>query len=213
LQANLARLNQLKDYLTVHAPFAGVITVRNIDVGTLVNEGSTLLYRIAQTDTLRTYLNVPQADAGSIRVGQQASLTIPDLSGRKFSGIVSRTSNALDPASRTLLTEVHVDNASGVLMPGMYCTVDLAVPRKDPPLLIPGDTLVVRGDGPQVATVDAEGVVHFKLVHLGRDFGDRLEVLDGLSEGQMLAVNPGDTVREGVRIKPIAAAEKAAPKR
>jgi RND family efflux transporter MFP subunit len=212
-QANLARLNDLKNYLTVRAPFAGVITVRNIDVGALVNEGSTLLYRIAQTDRLRTYLNVPQADAGNVRVGQHASLTVPDLGGRKFSGLVTRTSNALDPASRTLLAEVQVDNANGALMPGMYSEVDLAVPRKDPPLIIPGDTLVVRSDGPQVAVVGSDGVVHFKLIHLGRDFGDRLEVLDGLEEGQMLAVNPGDTVREGVRIKPMAAAEKAAPKR
>jgi RND family efflux transporter MFP subunit len=212
-QANLARLNDLKNYLTVRAPFAGVITVRNIDVGALVNEGSTLLYRIAQTDRLRTYLNVPQGDAGSVRVGQHATLSVTDLGGRNFSGLVTRTANALDPASRTLLTEVQVDNAGGSLMPGMYCEVDLAVPRRDPPLIIPGDTLVVRSDGPQVAVVNSDGLVHFQLIHLGRDFGDRLEVLDGLVEGQMLAVNPGDTVREGVRVKPSAAAEKAAPKR
>ena len=87
------------------------------------------------------------------------------------------------------------------------------MPRKDPPLVIPGDTLVVRGDGPQVAVVGADGVVHFKLIHLGRDFGDRLEVLDGVQEGQQLAVNPGDTVREGVQVKPIAAVEKAVSKK
>jgi RND family efflux transporter MFP subunit len=213
VRANLARLNDLKSYLTVRAPFAGVITVRNIDVGALVNEGSTLLYRIAQTDRLRTYLNVPQADAGNVRVGQHATLTVPDLGGRKFSGEVTRTSNALDPASRTLLVEVQVDNAGAALMPGMYSQVDLSVPRKDPPLLIPGDTLVVRGDGPQVAVVGPGGVVHFQLIRLGRDFGDRLEVLEGLQEGQQLAVNPSDTIREGVQVKPLAAAEKAAPKR
>jgi RND family efflux transporter MFP subunit len=213
LQANLGRLNELKSYLTVRAPFAGVITVRNIDVGALVNEGSTLLYRIAQTDRLRTYLNVPQSDSGSVRVGQHATLSVPDLGGRKFSGQVTRTANALDPASRTLLAEVQVDNSGAALMPGMYSEVDLAVPRRDPPLIIPAATLVVRSDGPQVAVVGSDGVVHFKLIHLGRDFGDRLEVLDGLSEGQMLAVNPGDTVREGVRVKPVAAPEQAAPKR
>jgi RND family efflux transporter MFP subunit len=213
LQANVARLNELKNYQTVRAPFAGVITVRNIDVGALVNEGSTLLYRIAQTDRLRTYLNVPQADAGNVRVGQHAILTVPDLGGRKFSGQVTRTSNALDPASRTLLVEVQVDNSNGALMPGMYSQVDLAVPRANPPLLIPGDTLVVRADGPQVAVVGPDGVVHFQLIHLGRDFGDRLEVLDGLQEGQKLAVNPSDTIREGIQVKPLAPAEKAAPKR
>jgi RND family efflux transporter MFP subunit len=212
-RANLARLQELKSYLTVRAPFAGVITVRNIDVGTLVNEGNTLLYRIAQTDRLRTYLNVPQADASGVRVGQHAALTIPDLAGRKFSGTVTRTSNALDPTSRTLLAEVQVDNSSGMLMPGMYGQVDLAVPRRDPPLLIPGDTLVMRSNGPQVAAVGKDGVVHYQVVHLGRDFGDRLEVLDGVTDGQELVVNPSDAVREGVQVKALAAAEKAAPKR
>jgi RND family efflux transporter MFP subunit len=212
-EANLARLNDLKNYLTVRAPFAGVITVRNIDVGALVNEGSTLLYRIAQTGRLRTYLNVPQTDAGNVRAGQHATLSVADLSGRKFSGLVTRTANALDPASRTLLVEVQIDNADGALMPGMYSQVDLSVPRHDPPLLIPGDTLVVRTDGPQVAVVGSGDVVHYQRIRLGRDFGDRLEVLEGLTEGQQLVVNPSDTIREGVQVKPLRAAEKAAPKR
>ena len=213
LQANLARLNDLKNYLTVRAPFAGVITVRNVDVGALVNEGSTLLYRIAQTNRLRTYLNVPQGDAASVRVGQNAILKVPGLGGRTFSGKVTRTANALDPASRTLLTEVQVDNTNGALMPGTYTEVDLAVPAASPPMLIPADTLVVRGDGPQVAVVSPDGTVHYKLVHLGRDLGTSIEVLDGLEVGQMLAVNPSDTVREGVRVKPQETAEKSAPKR
>jgi len=213
LQANLGRLNELKSYLTVRAPFAGVITVRNIDVGALVTEGSTLLFRIAQADRLRTYLNVPQADSGSVRVGQHATLLVPDLGGRKFSGLVTRTANALDPASRTLLTEIQVDNSSGALLPGMYTEVDLAVPRASPPMIIPADTLVVRGDGQQVAVVDRDGTVHFKLIHIGRDLGTNIEVLDGLEVGQMLAVNPGDTVREGARVKAQASSEKAAPKR
>ncbi|HEY2015906.1 MAG TPA: efflux RND transporter periplasmic adaptor subunit, partial [Bryobacteraceae bacterium] len=103
VEANLARLNQLLTYQTVRAPFSGVITLRNVDTGVLVNEGATLLFRIAQTDRLRTYLNVPQAEADSVRVGQPASLTIPDLPGHKFAGTVARTANALDPATRTLL--------------------------------------------------------------------------------------------------------------
>ena len=143
-QANLARLTELKSYQTVRAPFAGVITVRNVDTGALVNEGNTLLFRIAQTDRLRTYVNVPQADAGSVRVGQQRQADVPDLPGRKFPGTVTRTANALDPATRTLLAEVQAPNPDGVLMPGMYAQVDLSVPRRHPPLLIPGDTLVVR---------------------------------------------------------------------
>ncbi len=206
-EANLARLNDLKNYLTVRAPFAGVITVRNIDDGVLVNEGNTLLYRIAQTDRMRTYLSVPQADADSVRVGQRASLSIPDLAGHKFPGTVTRTANSLDSTTRTLLTEVQVDNQAGLLLPGMYSQVDLSVPRKDPPLAIPGDTLIVRANGPQVAVIKADDSVHYQPVQLGRDFGDKLEVLGGLKEGDQLVVNPGDAIHEGVKVK-IAAKEK-----
>jgi RND family efflux transporter MFP subunit len=202
-EANLARLNQMLTYQTVRAPFAGVITLRNVDTGVLVTEGTTLLFRIAQTDRLRTYLNVPQADAESVRVGQQAALTIPDQPGRKFTGTVARTANALDPATRTLLVEVQVPNPGAMLMPGEYAEVDLAVPRKDPPLMVPSDTLVVRSDGPQVAVVGPDGVVHFAGVQLGRDLGDHLEVLSGLEEGQQLVVNPSDLIREGVKVKPV----------
>jgi RND family efflux transporter MFP subunit len=207
-QSNVDRLTELLGYLTVRAPFAGVVTQRNVDTGVLVTEGTTLLYRIAQADRLRTYLNVPQIDADSVHVGQKAILIVPDLSGRKFTGTVTRTSNSLDPSTRTLLTEVQVVNSGGLLMPGMYTQVDLAVPRKDPPLAIPGDTLVVRANGPQVAVVAADGTVHYQLVQLGRDFGDRLEVLSGLHEGDQLVVNPSDTVREGAKVKPISQKEK-----
>ena len=203
-EANLARLNDLKSYCEVRAPFAGVITLRNIDDGVLVNEGSTLLYRIAQTGRMRTYLNLPQVDADSVRVGQRATLTIPDLPGRKFAGTVTRTANALDSSTRTLLTEVQVSNEANLLLPGMYAQVDLSVPRKDPPLSIPGDTLVVRSDGPQVAVVSPNGTVHFQKIQLGRDFGDKLEVLSGLNEGDQLVVNPSDAIREGVKVKPAA---------
>ena len=206
--ANVARLVDMQNYLIVRAPFAGVITVRSVDVGVLVTEGTTLLFHIAQTDRLRTFLNVPQADAGSVRVGQKATLTIPDLGGRKFTGTVTRTANALDPATRTLLVEVQVANESGLLLPGMYAQEDLLTPRKDPPLVIPGGTLVVRSDGPQVAVIKPDGTVHYTLIQLGRDFGDRLEVLSGLKEGEQLATNPSDAVREGAKVKPVFAQEK-----
>ncbi|HKE23717.1 MAG TPA: efflux RND transporter periplasmic adaptor subunit [Bryobacteraceae bacterium] len=200
-RANLDRLNQLESYLTVRAPFAGVVTVRNIDSGVLVNEGNTMLYRVAQANPLRVYLNVPQGDAGSVKVGQHATLVIPDLPGRKFGGLVTRTANALDPSTRTLLVEVQADNSGGTLLPGMYTQVDLSVPRKDPPLLIPGDTLVLRSSGPQVAIMMPSGTVHLQTVQLGRDFGDRLEALSGLEEGQQLVVNPSDAVQEGVKVR------------
>jgi RND family efflux transporter MFP subunit len=212
-EANLARLSQIKTYQTVRAPFDGVITLRNVDTGALVNEGSTLLFRVAQTVALRTYINLPQADAESVKVGQHAIVSIAELPGRKFDGTVTRTSNALDPATRTLLTELQVRNADGALMPGMFAQVDLTVPRKFPPLLIPGDTLVVRSDGPQVAVVNADGAVHFTRIQIGRDYGDRLEVISGLVEGQRLAVNPSDEVREGAKVNAVAAPEKAAPEK
>ena len=202
-EANVARLTELKGFSKVLAPFAGVITVRNVDTGALVTAGSTLLFRIAQTNRLRTYLNLPQADAASVRVGQVATLTIPDLPGRKFVGAVTRTANALDPATRTLLTEVQVANPDGALMPGMYAEVDLTTPRKDPPLLIPGDTLVVRSDGPQVAVVGGDRDVRYQRIQLGRDFGDRIEVLSGLQLGQQIVVNPGDSVQEGAKVNPV----------
>jgi RND family efflux transporter MFP subunit len=144
-----------------------------------------------------------------VKAGQHASLVVPDLPGRKFPGVMARTANALDPATRTLLVEVQADNSGGTLLPGMYAQVDLAVPRKDPPLLIPGDTLVVRSDGPQVAVVEPDGTVHYQRVQLGRDFGDRLEALAGLHEGQQIVVNPSDAVQEGAKVKPLAAPKAA----
>jgi RND family efflux transporter MFP subunit len=211
VQANLERLKQLKTYQTVRAPFDGVVTVRNVDTGALVNEANTLLYRVAQTGSLRVYVNLPQSESENVRPGQHATLTIAELPGKKFDGTVTRTSNALDPTSRTLLTELQVANTAGLLLPGMYAQVDLSVPRRDPPLLIPGDTLVVRSDGPQVAVIGEGDTVHFTRVQLGRDFGDRLEVLSGLEEGQRLAVNPSDAVSEGAKVNP-KSAEKAGKK-
>jgi RND family efflux transporter MFP subunit len=204
-QANVARLTELQGYLQVRAPFAGVITLRNVDVGALVNTGSTLLFRIAQTNPLRTYVNVPQVSAPEVRVGQTATLSTADLPDRKFNGAVTRTANSLDPASRTLLVEIQVPNPDGKLMPGTYAQVDLNLPRKDPPLLIPSDTLVVRSAGTLVALVDANNMVHFQNVTVGRDFGQRIEVLSGLKAGQRVIVNPNDSVQEGVKVHPVAA--------
>ncbi len=208
-EANLARLTELQRYEKVRAPFSGVITVRNIDVGTLVTNGTTLLYRIAQNNILRTYINVPQSDADAVRVGQSATLIIPDLPGRQFHGTVTRTANALDPATRTLLVEVQAANPDGELLPGMYSQVSLTEPRSNPPLLIPGDTLVVRPDGPQVALVGDDHSVHFQRIQLGRDYGDQIEVVAGLGEGQRVVVNPGDSVRDGVKVNPMLIKEKA----
>ena len=209
-EANVARLMELQGYKMVRAPFAGVITVRNVDVGALITEGNTLLFRIAQTNVLRTYVNVPQADADSVRTGQAARIRIPELAGKQFAGAVTRTASALDPATRTLLTEVQVPNQTGSLLSGMYAQVELTTPRNEPPLLIPGDTLVVRPDGTQVATVMPDYTIHFQHIELGRDYGDRIEVLSGLQAGQQVVVNPADVVREGAKVNPVSLNERPA---
>jgi RND family efflux transporter MFP subunit len=201
--ANLGRLTEMQGFFKVRAPFAGVITLRNVDTGGLVTEGTTLLFRIAQTDRLRAYVNVPQSEARSVHVGQVAKLSIADLPSRIFTGSVTRTSNSLDPSTRTLLTEVQVANPDGALIPGMYADVDLTTPRNDPPALIPGDTLVVRSDGPQVAIVLPDNTVHYQKIQLGRDYGDRIEVLSGLEAGQNVIINPSDAVQEKRKVAPV----------
>ena len=207
-EANLARLRELEGYQKVRAPFDGVVTVRNVDAGALIAAGNTLLYRVAQTGTLRAYVNVPQANATAVKAGQKARVTIPELPGREFSGTVVRTANALDPSSRTLLTEIQIPNSGGALLPGMYVRADLSTTQGEPPLVIPGDTLVVRADGTQVAVVGDDGVVHFTSITVGRDYGDRIEVLWGLNAGQWVVTNPGDTAREGAQVKAVHAQEK-----
>jgi RND family efflux transporter MFP subunit len=202
-EANLGRLTEMQSYLKVRAPFDGVITLRNVDTGALVNDGSTLLFRIAQTERLRTYVNVPQADATSIRVGQQAELKIPDLPSKSFTGTVTRTANSLDPVTRTLLAEVQVPNTGGLLLPGMYSEVSFTTPRKEPPLLIRADALIVRGNGNTVAVVGDDNVVHFQKVEVGRDYGDQMEIVGGLEMGQRVVISAGDVVRENARVKPV----------
>ncbi len=203
MQANVGRLTEMQGYLKVRAPFAGVVTLRNVDVGTLINTGSTMLFRIAQTNLLRTYLNAPQASAGDIHVGQMATLARPESPGQTFSGKVTRTANALDPSSRTLLVEVQVPNPGDKLLPGMFVDVNLHLPRKDPPVLLPSDTLLVRPEGTMVATLDSEDRVHFQKVGVGRDYGTQIEILSGLNAGQRVIANPNDSVQEGVKIHPV----------
>jgi RND family efflux transporter MFP subunit len=203
-QANVARLETMQGYRQVKAPFDGVITLRNVDVGALVNAGNTLLFRIAQISTLRTYVNVPQANASDVRPGQTARLSVPNLPGRTFAGTIARTASALDPASRTLLIEVHVPNPEGALLPGMYARVDLMNGRANAPLRIPSDALIIRGEGTEVAVVRDGRTVHLQKIEVGRDYGDHIEVASGLEEGDTIIANPGDVVREGMQVQPVA---------
>jgi RND family efflux transporter MFP subunit len=207
-EANVARLEKMQSYRLVRAPFDGVITLRNVDSGALVNAGSTLLFRIAQTGTLRAYVNIPQSHASSIRPGQSALLTVSNLPGRQFKGTVVRSASALDPASRTLLVEVSVPNSDNALLPGMYAQIDLNSARAVPPVLIPSDALIVRADGAQVAMIRADHTVHLQKIEVGRDYGDRLEVSSGLQQGDTIIANPGDVAHEGLKVEPVALEKK-----
>lgn len=210
VEANLERLEEMQSYRVVRAPFDGIVTLRNVDVGALVNAGGTLLFRIAQTGTMRIYVDVPQLNASSVRVGQMARLRVSNLPGRIFRGSVARTANALDPNSRTMLVEVRVANTDGALLPGMYAQVDLSSARTDPPLVVPSDALIARGGGTMVAVVRPDHTVHLERVEVGRDYGDRLEITSGLEDGDNIITNPADTTREGMEVDPVPAAEKAA---
>jgi RND family efflux transporter MFP subunit len=202
-EANVAHMDEMQGYRVVKAPFAGVITLRNVDVGALVSAGNTLLFRIAQTGTLRTFVNVPQTNASTIRPGQGARLKVSNLPGREFTGSVARTANALDPTSRTMLVEIQVPNADGALLPGMYAQVQLSDARMYTPVVVPGDSLQVGADGTKVALLRPDHTVHFQPIEVGRDYGDKLEVLSGLSEGDTIIPKPGDAIREGVKVDPV----------
>ena len=152
-QANLQRLKELQGFEQVRAPFDGVVTVRNVDVGALIATGNTLLFRVAQIDRLRTYVYVPQAYAASVQVGQKAELLSQEFGDRPFNGIITRTASALDPNTRTMLTEVQVPNPNHLLLPGMFLQVNMMNIRVNPPILIPGDALIVRSEGTFVATL------------------------------------------------------------
>jgi RND family efflux transporter MFP subunit len=203
VKANLARLQDVQGYRIVKAPFDGVITLRNVDVGALVSTGNTLLYRIAQTGELRTYVNVSQADASSIHVGQAAVLTVSNFPDRLFHGTVARMANALDPASRTMLVEVDVPNPQGTLLPGTYTEVAFSGAHANPPPVVPAAAIIFRTDGAQVAVVHPDGTVHLQKILVGRDYGDRVEILQGLAEGTTIVAVPGDAAREGAKIIPV----------
>jgi RND family efflux transporter MFP subunit len=204
-QANVQRLEKLQAFQKVTAPFAGIVTARNIDNGALVTAGSTgqdaPLFRIAQTDTLRIYVTVPQVNARSISPGQNAAVTFSEIPEKTFNAKVVRTAGALDPASRTLLTELQVGNSNGELFPGMYAEIKFALPPDKRTLLVPGNALMVESDGPKVLIVDAKQILHTRAVKLGRDLGDKVEVLSGLDPAELLVANPSGSLRDGIEVK------------
>jgi RND family efflux transporter MFP subunit len=203
--ANVKRLEQLQSYEKVYAPFDGVITVRNVDVGALIDAGSSsapaALFELSQTDRLRVFVNVPQDDAPYVTAGTKAQLSLSQYPGRIFAGTVTRTSGAIDPRSRTLRVEVDMDNPDGSLLPGAFAQVSLTLANANPGLSLPANALLFRPHGVQVAVVDTHGVVSLRTVTLGRDFGTRVEIRSGLEGNEQVVVNPSDAISAGQAVR------------
>jgi len=203
-QANVRRLEQTQGFQKVYAPFSGVITARNIDTGSLINAGAgspgSQLFHIAAVDKLRVYVAVPEAYSRAARSGSPADLTLNEFPGRTFHGTLVRTSNSIDPTSRTLLTEVDVNNPTGELLPGSYVFVHLKLPSQVRAFTIPSNTLLFRSEGLQVAVVRND---HAQLIpiKIGRDYGAAVEVISGLRAGEQLIVDPADSLVSGTEVQ------------
>jgi RND family efflux transporter MFP subunit len=216
--ANVERLRQIEGFKRIVAPFAGVITRRNVDVGDLVDPGAgsggRALFMLAQTDPLRVYVNVPQSSANLIRSGQKVVITQAELRGQSFEGKVVRTAASIDTATRSMQVEVSLPNPDGRLLPGAFVQVSLPL-KPSGALVVSTDVLLFRRDGAQVAIVDASGKVHLKRVQVGRNYGLTVEILDGLSGTEQLILNPSDSVAEGdqVVVVPAASAKPASKER
>jgi RND family efflux transporter MFP subunit len=207
--ANLRRLQELKSFEHVYAPFSGVITQRNVDTGTLINSGNAgttgkSLFALAQIDPLRVFVAVPQTYAPSVRLGQRACLVLAEFTDKKFCGEVARTADSMDPATRTLRTEVDVPNSSGVLLPGSYAEVHFDLKISGNRLTLPVNALLFRPDGTMAAVVSADNHIQLKRLIIGRDFGSSVEILQGIDPSDAVVLNPPDSLEqnEAVRIKP-----------
>jgi RND family efflux transporter MFP subunit len=202
--ANVGRLEQLKSFQQVYAPFSGVVTRRNVDIGTLINAGNggstQQLFYLAQTDPIRVYVNVPEASAPQIHIGLSGFLELTQFPGQKFEGTVVRTANAIDLSTRTLLTEVDVPNRSGQLLPGGYAQVHLRVKVTQDRLLVPVNSLLFRSEGLRAVIIDSNNHVRLQGVTIGRDYGTSLEVLSGLKGDDWIVLNPPDSIENGQEV-------------
>jgi RND family efflux transporter MFP subunit len=206
-EAAVQRYTDLQSFQKIVAPFPGIITARNIDPGDLASADtpgtSKQLFHIMRTDVLRVFVNVPQVFATGIKVGQAAVLYQRDDPSKQYPGKVTRTADALDPNTRTLLTEVQVQNPDNVLRPGMYLQVKFVFDRSAPSVLIPAAALATRTGGPRVGVLDDQHRVHYRHVELGRDYGNEVEVVGGLKAGETVVVHPGDDLADGTLVVPV----------
>jgi multidrug efflux system membrane fusion protein len=202
--ANVRRLEQLEGFKEVYAPFSGVLTKRNVDPGALINAGAGAagreLFDLARVDPLRVYTSVPQAYAPYIKVGAKTYVTLQEFPGQKFVATVARTAEAIDPATRTLLTEVDVPNKDGRLLPGSFGEVHFAVGSGVNKVTIPVNTMLFRAQGAQVAVIGSDGKVQLRPINIGRDYGTTLEILGGVSPTDQIVVNPPDSLEDGQQV-------------
>jgi RND family efflux transporter MFP subunit len=201
--AQLLVLHQQKIYQSVVAPFDGVITLRNIDVGSLVQADAasgTVLFTVMDSDVMRIQLYVPQDEAFGVAPGTAAVVHVPEIPSRDFPGTVTRIADALQPGTRTLLTEIDVPNPDHALSPGVYCTVELKIPRKTPSLIVPSEAIIFNGDGVSVAVVEG-GIARIRPVTVVRDFGRTVEVSAGVKDGDQVILNPPVDLIEGRKVQ------------
>jgi RND family efflux transporter MFP subunit len=200
-EANVSRLKSLQGFTKVTAPFDGVITRRNVDVGDLVNAGNggagRALFSIAQVDPLRLYVYVPQVYASDIKVGDKVSVNLIEHAEESYAGEIARTARAIDPVTRTLQVEIRVPNPSGILLSGAYVQAVMPIQGNKAATVVPTNVLLFRPDGPRVAVVDAGGHVHLSAVKIGTDFGASVEILSGVDAKSRLVVNPADSLADG----------------
>jgi RND family efflux transporter MFP subunit len=202
-EAQLQVLHQQKLYQQVVAPFDGVITQRNIDVGSLVQADATsgtFMFTLMQSNVIRTQVYVPQDEAFGLHPGVDAVIRVPEIADRTFPGRVTRNADALQPGSRTLLTEIDIPNPDGVLTPGIYCTVELRIPQSAANVTVPADSIIFNASGVHVAVVQ-NGVAHLRNVNVARDLGTEVEVRDGVKQGENVILNPSVDLAEGAKVK------------
>jgi len=206
-KAHVQRLEQMRAYQRVTAPFAGTIVARNVEVGSLVQAGSSSangwLFKLSQTDRMRVQVNVPQSYARMIKPGMAAGLVVRELGNEPFTGKVERTAGAFDPATRTIVVELLVPNPDGRILPGMYGQAQFDIVDPHPNIVIPVTALIVGGDGLQVAVLDGKDTVRFRKVNVLRDLGKQVEITDGLTAKERVINNPRDTLAEGQRVRAV----------
>ena len=201
-QAQLSYFNQQKIYQQVVAPFDGVITQRNIDVGSLITADATSgtsMFSMTHSDVIRVWVYVPQDSAFGVSPGVEAVIRVPAMPNLTFHGKVTRIADALQPGTRTLLTEVDVPNPDGALQPGVYCTVELKIPRKSPALIVPASAIIFNQNGMQVAVVE-NGIAHLHKIAITTDYGTEVQVSEGVKDGDQVILQPPVNLADGAKV-------------